>query len=321
MIERLHRLLASARQRPRLRPIIEVGEAMAHEWTDDGVRGLAAELAFFGVLSVFPAVLAVAAALGSLDAVAGEGTADRVRAATVQFLASLLTERGSGAVDAVSDLFRSGNTGVLTLSVLAALWAASRGFAAVIRSMAIVYDLEDERPWWRIRLLAIALSIGTVLVVAAILSMLVVGPVLGRGQEVAKAIGLGPAFATAWNWLRLPTALALLIAWAATVFHVSTSHPTSWRSDLPGALLVAVLWVIESAAFRLYLDLAGDGNQVFGVLGGALVVLVWLYLLSAALLLGGELNGILATRASPEHHRLSLRRPQPQQFNNLRDSS
>ena len=126
-MHRLRRLLDYGRQRPRLRPIIEIGEAMVHEWNDDGVRGLAAELAFFGVLSVFPAVLAVAASLGSLDAIAGAGTAGRIRAATVHFLATLLTERGSGAVDAVGELFRSGSTGVLTFSVVAALWAASRG--------------------------------------------------------------------------------------------------------------------------------------------------------------------------------------------------
>ena len=173
----------------------------------------------------------------------------------------------------------------------------------MIRAMAIVYDTGENRPWWRIRLLAIALSLGTVLVVAVLLSMLVVGPLLGRGQDVADAIGLGPAFATAWNWLRVPAAAGVLIAWAATVFHVSTNHPTRWRSDLPGALLAAVLWIIESIAFRLYLAIAGDGNQVFGVLGGALVLLVWLYLLAAALLLGGELNGIRAARASHHPHR------------------
>ena len=88
-------MLDFGRQRPRLRPIIEIGEAMVREWNDDGVRGLAAELAFFGVLSVFPAVLAVAAPLGSLDAVAGAGAADRIRAATVHFLATFLTEPGS----------------------------------------------------------------------------------------------------------------------------------------------------------------------------------------------------------------------------------
>ena len=86
------------------------------------------------------------------------------------------------------------------------------------------------------------------------------------------------------------------MGWAAAVLHVAPNHRTPWRWDVPGAVLAAGLWVATSIAFRAFLDLAGEGNQVFGALGGALTLLFWLYLLGIGIVLGGELNAVLAAR-------------------------
>lgn len=273
-----------------------MGRALVREWREDRVSGLAAEIAFFGILSLFPVLLAVAAALGSLDAIAGGDVAERAKEEVLGFLRDTLTDDAAGTIDAVEDIFAGSSPGVLTVGVAAAVWSASRGFTALIRALDVVYDLEEQRRYVPMRALSLALALGSVVVAALTLAMLVLGPLLGTGGEVADEFGLGSPFATWWDWARWPTAAIVLVAWAATVFHVAPNHHTPWRWDLPGALLSAAAWALASLGLRTYLTLAAGGNPVFGTLGGALIVLLWLYLLALGLLLGGELNALLAHR-------------------------
>jgi membrane protein len=290
--------LGSARRRlrPAAATVIDVGRSIVREWREDRVSGLAAEIAFFGILSLFPVLVALAAALGSLEAIAGGEVAERTQAEVLGFLRDTLTDDAAGTIDAVEDIFAGSSPGVLTIGVAAAVLSASRGFTALIRALDVVYDLDEHRGYLPMRVLALALALGSVGVVALMLAMLVLGPLLGTGADVADEVGLGGLFATWWDWARWPTAVVVLVAWAATVFHVAPNHHTPWRWDLPGAVLSAVAWALASLGLRAYLALAAEGNEVFGALGGALIVLLWLYLLGLGLLLGGELNAVLAHR-------------------------
>lgn len=267
---------------------------LRREWRDDRVTGLAAEIAFFGLLGLFPTFLVLAAALGSMEAIVGHEVAERAEAQVLDYLRNVLTDEAGGTIDAVQGLFTDAETGVLTVGLLGALWAASRGFGAVVNALDVAYDLEERRSWIGIKLTAIGLAVGTAVVGAVILAMLVVGPLFGTGQDIADKIGAGGLFTTFWVWLRWPTVAVLVIVWAATVFHLAPNHRTPWRWDLPGAAFTATAWLVASLGFRVYLSLAGDSNQVLGTLGGSLIVLLWLYVMSIALLLGGELNAVLA---------------------------
>ena len=290
-------MLDRLRRRPALAATERTVRDVAKEWQDDRVSGLAAEVAFFGILSLFPGMLALAAGLGALEAIAGAGAAAEAEAEVIAFLERILTEDASETVDAVQALFEESSPGLLTISLALALWAASRGTAAVIRALDVAYDVEERRSWFALRGLAVALALGSVVVTVVLLAMLVLGPLLGGGRQVAEWVGLGDVFATLWDWVRWPVVAVVVVAWAATIFHVGPNRRSTWRSDLPGAALTAVLWILLTVGFRGYLGVAGGGNQVFGVLGGSLVVLLWLYLLAIGLLVGGELNAVLARRA------------------------
>lgn len=292
-------VLRRVRGRPRLQGVVEIGRDLAREWQKDRVGGLAAEVAFFGILGFFPALLAMAAALGTLDTIATTELASDAEEAVIGFLEDLFTEEGSDLVAAVEELFEGGSPGLLTVGLAVALWGMSRSFNAVIRALNVAYGIPEQRKWVRQRALALALSLGSALMLAVMLGFLIVGPALGRGQDVADAVGLGSVFALVWDWLRIPAALALLVGWATTIYHVAPNqHATPWKWDLPGAVMASVLWALFSTGFRIYLGIAGAGNEVLGVLGGAVIVLLWLYLLSLGLLLGGELNAVLASRRS-----------------------
>lgn len=268
---------------------------LAREWRDDRVSGLAAEIAFFGVLSVFPGLLALAAGLGSLEALVGqEVAADTERAVLMALSDSLGND--SATVDAVRSLFAEQRPGLLTLGLGLAVVGLSRGFGAVIRALDVAYDVEERRPWLHRRLLAVGLSMGSLVVAVLLLAVFVLGPLLGGGRGVVDALGLQGALAALWTWARWPLALLALVAWAATLLHLAPNHRTPWRTDVPGAALAAAVWIVTSIGFRTFLAVAGEGNQVFGALGGALTVLFWLYLLGIGIVLGGELNAVLAAR-------------------------
>lgn len=275
---------------------VAIARELRDEWRDDRVGGLAAEVAFFGLLGLFPTLLVMAAALDSLEALVGHEVAARAEAQVLDFLRRVLTDEASGTIDAVRNLFTGSDTGFLTLGIVAAVWGASRAFKAVVHALDVAYDLEERRSWLNLRLTALGLALGSAVVGSLILAMLVVGPLLGTGREIAEAVGAGRLFATFWDWLRWPTVVLLVTAWAATVFHLAPNHRTPWHWDVPGAVLTAVLWALASVGFRVYLAVAAGTNEVLGTLGGSLIMLLWLYVMSVALLLGGELNSVLARR-------------------------
>ena len=287
-------------------PVLDVARRMATEFKNDRVTGLAGEIAYFTLLSLFPLVLLLAALLSSLDDIIGADLANDAEQAIVDGLSDVLTSEGDGLVNAVQQLFDRPSPGLLSIGLVFTLWAASRTFVAVVNALDVVHELEEQRPWLKVRLLGLALTLGTVVMVVVLLALVLIGPLLGTGQELAEDLGVDGGFGTAWQLLRVPVAAAVLISWAATIYHVvpHRAHRTRWRDDLPGALLAAAGAGLVTVGFRTYLDLAGGTNAVVGAVGGVLTAVLWIYLMAIVLLLGAELNDALA-------HRHGLRRSGP----------
>lgn len=270
----------------------------------DRLLGLAAESAFFAVLTLFPALLVVAAVLGQLGNVIGESNALRVEQAVVDFLDRLLTDTASGAIATVEDLFRTG-TNTLTIATLLALASLSTAFSTLVNTVNIAYDVPETRGWWRRRWLGLWLGVGSVITGALAVTLLVVGPIFGRAQGAVARVGLGPEYEFLWSYLRWPIAFGSLVLWATTMDHLMPNRRTRWRYDLPGGLLTALLWLAASYGLNLYLELAVASSPILGALGGGLILMIWFYLLSVALLAGAELNAILLAR---RRHRAALAR-------------
>lgn len=282
------------------RRVVAVGRGLVDEWRHDRVPDLAAQVAFYAFLSLVPALLALAGLLGVLDSVVGADVAVRVEDVVLDFLRTILTSEAETTVDAVENLFTEKRPGLLTFSLVAALVALSRGFAALVRALDVIYDLDERRSWARIRGTAVVLALGSILAAAVMLALLVVGPLFGSGEDLADLIGLGDQFVFLWDVVRLPIAFALLVVWAATIFHVAPAHQTPWRADLPGAVVSAVLWIAFSGGLQLYVRVAQSGNAVFGTLGGVLIVLLWFWLLALAVMIGGEINQVLLDLTAPD---------------------
>lgn len=274
----------------------DFAKELVEEAMEDRINGLAAEMAFFGLLGVFPGLLIMTSLLGSLDAIVGAHLADQAESAVINGLDKVLTDEASGAVAAIRSLFEQQRGGLVTFATIGAIWAVSRSFAAVILALDHAYDLEERRPWLKQRLVGAGLALGTVVTTIVVLAMVVIGPLFGGGQAVADVLGFGSVFAFAWTWLRWPFAFVFLTVWATTVFDLGPAIRTKWRWQVPGAVFVALGWLALSVGFSLYLRLAGGSNPVFGILGGGLILMLWMYLLSLVLLLGAEINAILIVR-------------------------
>lgn len=286
----------SARRR-RLGRWWDVVRALLAEIRNDRLPGLAAEIAFFVVLSLFPGLLIVAGMLSFLDVLAGADIAARIEDRVMSALDSFLTDQASATVASVEAVFERRLGGLLTFATIGALVSLSGAWAVVVEALNLAYDVEERRGWLRRRLLGLGLGVATLLVLVLALAVVVVGPLLGRGEELADLVGLGSAFAWTWNVLRLPALFVIVSAWLVCLFRLAPNRPDPWRSGIPGALATSVLWLVATGGFYLYLRVAGDRNPVLGAFGGGVIVMTWVYLLSIALLVGGELNAILHDRS------------------------
>ena len=293
---RLARPAVATATRRRLRQAWRLTRRIASDSGEDRVLGLAAEMAFFAVLSVFPGLLIAIGLLGLLDVIIGPDLATAAKVQVVSVLEALLTERGAEAVAAIENLFERRRGELLTFATLGALVTLSGAFAVTVEALNLAYDVPEGRSWIRRRLLGLALGLTTVVAVVLALAALVVGPFLGTGQQLADLVGLGSVFSAIWTVLRLPVVVVGLVLWAAALYHFAPNQRSPWRAALPGAVLTTVLWVVASLGLHLYLAVAAGTNPVIGAFGGGVIVMMWAYLLCLALLLGGELNAVLERR-------------------------
>lgn len=274
----------------------EVGRRVWHEWTADRASGVAAEIAFWLILSIFPVLILLGAILGSLETFVGHDVASRVEDRILEWIGDLLGQQSGPASDVVDDLFNGRGAGAVTFTMVLVLYTASRGFAAIVRGLDVAYDTEDHRSWLVIRFTGLLLAVGTMIVTTITLMMLVIGPVFGWGDAIADSLGVGGWIEPVWNVVGPMFAFAVLIGWAATIYHVAPHHYSPWRWDLPGAVLVASFAIVASIGFRIYVDLASGANTIYGVVGGVITTMLYIYTLCAGLLLGAELNAVLAER-------------------------
>jgi membrane protein len=219
----------------------------------------------------------------------------RVENAVLDFLGRLLTDQADGAIKTARDLFRTGGN-TLTLASVLALVSLAQAFAGVINTVTLVYDVHDRRGWWKRRGLGLVVGLGSAVTGAVVVTLVVVGPLFGRGVDIVTGIGLDEAYVFLWSYLRWPVAIASLVLWATTLFHICPDRQGTWRQGLPGGLLTAVFWLAASVGFNVYLELVVRSSPVLGALGGGLILMTWFYLLCLGLLVGAELNAILLAR-------------------------
>lgn len=268
-------------------------KALVHEWNDDDLGNVAGALTFSGVLALFPFLLFLVSLAGIvIDPAMANALIDQLARVAPREVTTILGRQ-------LESLGRANPTGLLTVTGLAAIWAAANGVSALINALNRAYDVRETRPWWKVRLLAIATT-----VVAAVLS-LCAGFLAVATPAIAARIG-GP-WETLILWLRLPFAGVLMMLVWALLYYALPDVEQEFRFITPGSVLGVVIWTATSWLFSLYVLSFGRFDVTYGALGGVIVLLLWMWISAQVVLLGAEVNAILE-QLSPEGKRRGAHR-------------
>jgi membrane protein len=256
----------------------------------DDVLGMSAQLAYYFFLALFPALLFLIS-LASFFPVAN--LMDEVvrmlgRVAPPDVLKFLLDQMGQ--------LSNSKNGGILTFAFLFTLWSSSGAMTSIISTLNSAYDIEEGRPWWKVRLTAVALTVGVAVFILVSATLIIAGPELA--EKVASWAHLGAAFAWTWKIVQWPIVLALVITAVALVYYFAPDAEQEFVLITPGAVLATFLWILASLGVRFYVANFGNYNETYGALAGVMILLLWFYVSGLCILMGAEMNAEIE-HASP----------------------
>ncbi|MDP8977532.1 MAG: YihY/virulence factor BrkB family protein [Actinomycetota bacterium] len=273
------------------RPAVELVVRTVRDTFDDRVPGLAAEVAFYFVLSVPPMLLILLGSVGYVGELVGAGVAEQLRDELLGVAGVLLATETVDRIVAptLGTLLREGRGEVASLGIVALLWSSSRAVNVLLTTLVIAYDLEESgRTGWRQRLMSLGLTVLVLVASVVLIPLLVVGPRLGA--DILGPLGVVSELLAVWRLAYWPVAGLLCTLLLATLYHHGTPWWTPWRRDLPGAVLAMAVWLAGSVALRVWGTAMIRSEAAYAPFSAPLVVLLWLYLLGFAVLLGAELN-------------------------------
>jgi membrane protein len=264
---------------------LQLGKRVWAEINEDDVWGRAAQLAYYFLLALFPLLIFLTAALG-LVLGSGEG----LRQSLFNYLSEVMPGSAFQLVDTtMREIMGASNAGKLSFGLLAALWAASNGMGAITQALNVSYDVQETRPWWKQRLVAVLLTISLSLLVIAALLLILTG---GRLADfVAAHYKLGAFFPLVWKTIQWPIVFGVMVtSFALIYFFAPDVKDQKWKWLTPGAAIGVVLWLLVSFAFKLYLHYFNSYNATYGSLGAVIILMLWLYFTGASILVGSEIN-------------------------------
>ena len=266
---------------------LELFKRTAREASHDNLLGLAAQLAYYFLLALVPAILSVAAFITFLPSEAVQQGIEAIS----RFAPATL-------VEIIREQLRSdaAHGGLFTFGLLLSIWSSSSAIVAVCDALNRAYDIEEGRPWWRVRLTAIGLTIGLAFFIVISLLLVMVGPTVAEG--IAARAGLGPAFALTWKIVQWPVVFVLIATAIGLLNYFAPDAEQDWEWITPGSLVATALWLIASLGFKLYVSNFSDYNATYGSIGGVIVLMLWFYLSGLAILIGAEINAEIE-HASP----------------------
>jgi membrane protein len=254
-------------------------------WSDNAITDRAAQLAYYFLFALFPflfflvtltAYLPLQAAVQELLARVSEVMPDEAMAIVQDQLQKLLTVQ---------------RPRLLTVSLLLAVWSASRGVDAIRTALNLAYDVKESRPFWKTQGMAIGITVIGAVVVLVSITLIALG---GKaGEWFASQLGIQQVYAMGWSFLRWPITMFLIMFVAATLYYFLPDVAQEWRFITPGSVVGTLLWLLATWGFTQYAEHFGKYDVMYGSIGGMIVLLTWLYLTGLIFILGGEINAIL----------------------------
>ena len=266
------------------------GQRIWEESLKDDIVGRAAQLAYYFLLALFPALLFLTALIGLFP----------LQETIPELMLNLRTVLPADALSLLEkylDNVVKGSSGdILSLGLLGALWASSSGVTAIMESLNVVYSATETRPYWKVRLIAALLTIGLAGFIIASTTLVLYGARIG--EWIADFVGMGWLFVIAWNVLQWPVAVFLMLFALAVIYYVCPDVEHDWRWVTPGSVCAVSLWLGVSLGFKAYVENFSNYNAAYGSIAGVIVLMLWLYLTGVVMLLGGEINARIEEAAA-----------------------
>ena len=272
---------------------LSAAELARRVWRDtDEVEawGRAAQLAFYLLLALFPALLFLTALMGLFP----------TKTSLPDLMLYLYRIMPRDAISLVSkfieQVIQGSGKDIVSLGFLGALWASSSGMTAVIEALNAAYHARETRPLWKVRAMSMVLTIGLAGFILASVALVLVGEILG--YWVAEQLSLGWLFMQLWPPLKWPIVFLLMLFVVEIIYYMAPNTEQEWHWVTPGSAVAVSLWLLVSLGFKVYAENFGNYNAVYGSITGVIVLMLWFYLGGLALLLGGEINAVIAKAAA-----------------------
>jgi membrane protein len=261
---------------------------VAQRVIDDDIFGRAAQLSYYFLLALFPLLLVLINVLGYL---AQQGTAFREQLLT--YLAALMPRSAITLVrTTLNEISDASGTGKVSFGLLVALWAATNGMGAISDTLNTAYNLKERRPWWKVRIISVCLTIALAILILAALAIVLYGGTIG--EALAARYGFGDLFTLGWKIVQWPIALVFVLTTFNLIYNFAPDLPGERNWMTPGAFVGVGLWLLVSFGFRAYLSFFDSYSVTYGSLGAVIVLMLWFYLTGVAILIGGEVNSELS---------------------------
>jgi membrane protein len=272
---------------------LSVRQLAARVWVEtweDELTDRAAALSYYFLFALFPLLLFLTTLVGLLP---GREVMDLL----LDYLRRVLPPDAAFLLArTLADIQRDAQGGLLSIGAGAALWGASRGMNSIITTLNVVYEVVTPRPWWRRQLVSMVLTATFSVFTLAALATLVFGERIG--QAIGAWAGLVSALPIAWGLAQWPLGLLFVLTAIDLVYHLAPAVRQQWHWLTPGSAFATTAWLGTSLGLRLYVTYFAHYNATYGSIGGAILLLLWLYLSGMALLVGGEVNSVIARAAA-----------------------
>jgi membrane protein len=272
--------------------LTELGRRLWEESQKVELLGRAAQLSYYALLALFPALIFLTALMGLFSV-------QSFMPELMSYLRNVLPADALSMVQRfLTQVAEGSGANILSLGALGALWASSSGVTAIMDALNVVFGVkEDRRPFWRVRLTAIVLTTGLAGFVIMSLALVLYGPTIGRW--IADLMGFDVVFTWIWNVLQWPVIATLMLIVVAAIYHICPDRRHKrWRWVTPGSVFAVLMWLLVSLGFKAYVDNFGDYNKVYGSIAGVIVLMLWFYWSGMVLLLGGEINAEIEKAAA-----------------------
>lgn len=273
-------------------------EQLFLRYQDDGVSEIGAQLTYYIILSIFPFIIFFLSIL-QFTPLADANILQRL-------LSPLPGDSKALFYDLINNIIQAGSVGLLSFGAIGSIWASSNGVMAIIKAINRALDLEESRPYIKLKGLSIIFTIGLFIILISAFTVLIFGEFIFDALIVSNAW----IVVAIWKILKILIPLIFMVL-SITLFYkfspsIKKGINIKFKDSLPGALFASILWVILSIGFSFYVNNFGNYSKTYGSLGGVIVFLIWLYMSSIVIVLGAEVNATLLSMKDKKNKRIKM---------------